>query len=158
MSVSDMSEYLSLLEELTTTLERLTAVQQRKTEAVRVDDLATLNDCIKQEQALSLTLRGFEQKRIGAVSALGLSKIPLSALASHCPVGSELRAKAVSEELLRQYQLYRSASDVARTTLECNLHQIEKLLSDTGAPPVSGAGYGTSEIAPPAGLRSDFHA
>jgi hypothetical protein len=35
--------------------------------------------------------------------------------------------------------LYRSASDVARTTLECNLHQIERMMADESERPVGGA-------------------
>jgi hypothetical protein len=34
--------------------------------------------------------------------------------------------------------LYRSASDAARTTLELNLHQIERMLADEADAPLGG--------------------
>lgn len=47
-------------------------------------------------------------------------------------------AKAAAAKLRDRYVLYRSASDVARTTLECNLHQIERLLADEADAPLGG--------------------
>ena len=38
-----------------------------------------------------------------------------------------MEAKAAAEKLRQKYEVFQSASDVARNTLECNLHAIEKL-------------------------------
>lgn len=159
MTALTHTEYLALLQEVSSTLEKLTEVAQLKTAAVRMDDLATLNECMKQEQALSLALRGFEQKRTASLPALGLVGVPLSTLSSHYPLDHQMEAKAVSESALRHYRLYQSAAEVARNTLESNLHQVESFLAGAGveAPPsftYSGDGY----AAPPQALRTDFRA
>ena len=69
----DFSEYLNFLEELEHTLQQLVDVEQKKSAAVSARDLDALNDCMKREQAFSMTLKGFEQKRARLLAALGLS-------------------------------------------------------------------------------------
>lgn len=146
-------EYLSLLTDLADTLGRLSKVEQEKTAAVLKDDLLALNAFMKQEQALTLKLRGFDRRREQALSALGLDGIPLSGMAGRFPEELRMRARSVEEELRRQYTLYQGAADVARTTLECNLHQVEKTIASMGVEPAA-------EAAPalPKSMKTDFRA
>ncbi|MDF2838895.1 MAG: hypothetical protein K0S60_598 [Evtepia sp.] len=72
METVDYQGYFAFLRELTKTLSHLTEVEQRKTLAVRQDDLDALNECMKQEQAFSLSLRGYDQKRQAALIGLNL--------------------------------------------------------------------------------------
>ena len=64
--------YLDLLSQLSGHLERLTQLSQQKAEAVRRDDLLALDEALKQEQVLTLALRGLEQKRLTLLDQLGL--------------------------------------------------------------------------------------
>jgi len=128
-------EYFDFLEKLGGELEKLTAICKEKTDAVRHDDLMAVNDCMKKEQVISLTLRTMDRRREKMLAELGAGDIPLSGLPEVCPEELRLQARKTSEKLLNRYALYRSAADVSRTTLECNLHQIEKILAeaqDTG--------------------------
>ena len=76
----DFSEYLNFLEELEHTLQQLVDVEQKKSAAVSARDLDALNDCMKREQAFSMTLKGFEQKRARLLAALGLEDVSLREL------------------------------------------------------------------------------
>ncbi len=125
-------EYFRFLEELGQTLDQLTALAQKTAKAVVRDDLDTVNDCMKQEQALSLRLRGLDTKRERILSQLGLSGVPLSGLCEHCPEEIRPQAKKAEERLRERYELFQVASQVSRNTLECNLHQIEKLKAQEG--------------------------
>lgn len=129
---SDFLKYLELLREISGTLARLTGVQREKARVVRLDDLRGLDTCIKQEQAISMELRGYEQKRESALEALGLAGVSLSGLYDRAPVDCRGETREAVEELMLQYQHFHSASEVARNTLECNLHEIEKVLKDLG--------------------------
>ena len=120
-------EYLKLMRSLTKTLEGLTQVEQRKHEAASQGDLAGVEECMKREQVISLTLRGYDQKRDKLLSDLGLAGITLSQLEEHSPDELQMETKAVAEELRRQYKLFQGASQVARDTLEINLRGIEQL-------------------------------
>lgn len=149
-------DYLALLEEISSTLSKLTETAQQKSAAVRQDDLAALNETLKQEQALALALRGHEQKRGPMLTALGFRDASLPALPEQYPPDLRLSAKKTVETLQRQYRLYNSAAQVARNLLETNLHQIEKILADAENP--TGPGYvpQTPPVQPPSSLRSDF--
>ncbi|NCC66760.1 MAG: hypothetical protein EOM14_01010 [Clostridia bacterium] len=123
-------EYLALLEELGKTLDQLLKITKNKISAVRSDDLMALNECIKQEQALSLSLKSIERKRGEMLSNMRLADVPLSGLTERFPASLRRQAKEVTESVKAKYDRYVSASESARTILECALHQIEKMLPE----------------------------
>ena len=125
-------DYLALLTNLSQTLEKLTAIERRKTDAVSQGNLPVVEDCMKQEQVFSLSLRSLEQKRIKLLTQLGLADVNLRHLQEHAPEEYDLETKQVVEELRRQYTLFQAASEVARNTLECNLRQIERIQQAQG--------------------------
>lgn len=151
-------EYLSLLEELAGQMDQLTQLARRKAEAVRRDDLLALDDVMKQEQALSLALRGQEQKRLRLLARLGLQDVPLSGLAGRYPAQLQPQARQTADALRRSYDLYKAAAEVARSTLEINLHQIEQLIAAAGGGPAHGPGYEPPAAEPPKNMKTDFRA
>lgn len=158
MQATEVHGYFSLLRELSQTLEQLTKIEQDKIDAVRQDDLNQLNDCMKQEQVLSLSLRGLEQKRQTVLSGWKLDGLPLSALVSHVPEAQRLEAKAIAEELLQRHTLFQGIFEIAQNTLECNLHQIERHLSELDTESIPSSGYGDPSPELPPKLRTDFRA
>lgn len=118
--------YLDHLDKLGGVLDELAGLAKTKAKAANKGDLGKLDEVMRREQALSMSLRSMEQKRQQFVSQLGLAGSVLSALPDKAPEELRPRAKKTSEGLLRRYMLYKDASEVARTTLECNLHMIEK--------------------------------
>ena len=129
-------EYFAFMEQLGKTLDQLTELAKEKTVAVRRDDLLAVDECMKREQALGLSLRAMDKKRDKLLAAIGLENVTLSGLAQHCPEELQQEARSAANQLRDRYDLYRSASDVARTTLECNLHQIERMMADEADAPL----------------------
>ena len=129
---ASFEQYFALLRELGQVLEQLTALTKEKTEAVHRDDLGAVNDCMKREQVISLSLRSMDVKREKMLSELGLAGVPLSGLAAHCPAELRLEARRVEEDLRNRLAVYHSAADVARATLEISLHEIDKMIADEG--------------------------
>jgi hypothetical protein len=122
--------YLDLLRQLTCALEQLSGLAREKMDAVRKDDLKALDLVLKQEQAISLSMRSLERKRQKTLDQLQLGDVPLSHLADHYPEETRLEAKTTVDDLQRQYKTYQSVSQAARNVLECNLHEIEKTLGN----------------------------
>lgn len=120
-------DYLNLMRSLTHTLEGLTQVEREKNDAASRGDLAGVEACMKREQVISLTLRGYDQKRDAMLAELGLRGVTLSQLESRCPEELQLETKGVVEELRRQYEMFQAASQVARDTLQVNLRAIERI-------------------------------
>lgn len=132
--------YIAFLGQLSATLDELTAIEKEKTDAARRDDLNALNECMKREQAQSLTLRAMDQKRMKLLSELGLEDVTLADFAANCPEQLRGEARAAAEKLRGSYAVYRSAADLARHTLERNLRQIDAYLAEKGEPPELGGG------------------
>ena len=141
-------EYLMLLEGLGRTMDQLAEIERKKTEAVSSSNLNAVEDCMTREQALSLSLRGFEQRRTAMLSKLGIPDTSLSQLEQYSPEGLELETRRAVEDLRRQYEMFQSAASVARNTLECNLRVIERMRASQEK---------AAEAAPPAEPRQyDF--
>ena len=151
--------YLDVLRELSGTLDRLTPLARQKADAVRADDLLALDEVLKQEQALGLNLRGLELRRQKLVPQLGLDNVPLSRLHEHCPPQLANETRKTAAALRESYEIYRSFADMARSTLELNLHQIDKALTDAGVDPkLAAQGYEAPPMEPPQKMKTDFRA
>ena len=149
-----MEALLSLFDQLTEHLRQLTELAKRKTLVVRKNDLLELDKILKEEQAQALSLRGLDNKRIALLRELNLQDIPLTELPSRAPAELRQKARDSVEALRREYSIYHSAAEIARNTLECNLHEVEKFLAAAGAANNSVPG----EVSPPPQMKSDFRA
>lgn len=129
---ASFEQYFAFLQELGAVFEKLTALTKEKTEAVRQGDLGAVNDCMKREQAISLSLRSMDIKREKMLSELGLKGVPLSGLAEHCPAELRQEARQVEEQLRSKLAIYRSAAGVSRNMLEIGLHEIDKMIAGEG--------------------------
>ena len=62
--------------------------------------------------------------------------VPLRELEARGPRETHMETRRTVEALRRKYDVFRSASEVARNTLECNLHAIEQVQKAKDAPPL----------------------
>lgn len=154
----DTSNLLQFFSELQQELDRLMQLQPKKVEAVRAHDLDLLNDCMKQEQALSLSLRGLEQRRDKLLQSLGLSGLSLLEAAQRCPAEQRRDAVDAAEELRRHYNALRSAQEAARTVIEKDLRAINKQLEQRGILSELDDGYSPNTDSMPKSMRTDFRA
>lgn len=122
-------EYLQLLRGLEKTVGQLVELERKKAGAVRANDVQLVDDCIRQEQVLSLSLRGAEQKRAKLLKELGLEHVKLFGLEREAPEELRQEAHETACALHRRYEEYQSASDAARTALERVLIQIDQMLA-----------------------------
>ena len=151
--------YFGVLRELGGVLDRLTPLALQKAETVRANDLLALDEVLKQEQAFSLNLRGLELKRQKLAPQLGLDGVPLSDLPKRCPPQLADEARKTAAALRKSYEIYRSYADMARNTLELNLHQIDKFLENAGVDPkLAAQGYEAPPMEPPQKMKTDFRA
>ncbi len=150
MDAQQYRECFAFLEKLCGTLDALADLQREKSTAVSRDDLLGVEACMKREQALSLSLRSMEQKREKLFSPLGMRDKPFSALPEYCPPELRPQARDLADRVRRCYGIYRSAADAARSNLELNLHQIEKMTAAQA--PAGGIDL------PPSGAFADIRA
>lgn len=151
-------QYLAFLEELLQELNQLTQVGKEKLMAVQNHELDTLNECIKQEQAISLTLRGLEQKRTKVLAAIGCENVPLSEMPRRCPENYRARTQELVDRLLTADQVLKSVQTPSRTIMERDLRAIRKELEARGVVQELEDNYQSAPPAPGKGLRTDFRA
>lgn len=142
-------EYLKLLDGLAGTLDQLADVARKKVKSTREGDLEVLNQCMKEEQVVTLSLKTFEKKRIQMLGQLGLQDVPLNQLSEHFPDESRRQARNTVENLQRQFERYQSASTAARSAMERALRDIERMLPDEETAPPGET---------PPNMRTDFRA
>lgn len=135
MDMTAWQEYMKLMERLGDALDKLTGIERTKTAAVSGADINTVEECMKQEQVISLSLRGLDQKREKLLGQLGLGNVRLRDLAAHSPEECRLETKQAVELLQKKYQIFQSASEVARNALESNMHMIERMQKGQNASP-----------------------
>lgn len=152
------SAYLTTLDGLSADLDKLAELCRKQSDAVRRDDLMGLNEVMKQEQVVGLSLRGREQKRQKLSLELGLDGSRLSALPQRVPERLLLGAQETVERLRRSYEGYQTAAQVARHTLEINLHEIEKILAAQGVDAGQSGAYAGEGAVPPTNMKTDFRA
>ena len=151
--------YFRVLREVGGVLDRLAPLALQKAESARAGDLQAMDEVLKQEQALSLNLRGLELKRQKLASQLGLDGVPLSELPERCPTGLAGEARKTAAGLRKSYEIYRSYAGMARNTLELNLHQIDRFLERAGVDPkLAAQGYEAPPTEPPQKMKTDFRA
>lgn len=128
MDIQSFQEYLHFLDALRVELDQLAVVERRKLESVHAGDLAELDECMKKEQAASLSLRGYEQRRAEMLKKLGLERVSLRELPKYAPDELRNEAELLVERVQRSYQVLSSAQSSARALMEKDLHRIEKYL------------------------------
>lgn len=153
------SAYLDVLDGLSRDLDQMADLCREQSDAVRRDDLIGLDGVMKREQVVGLSLRGREQKRQKLALQLGLDGSRLSALPRLVPESLLPRTQESVERLKRSYDSYQDAAQVARHTLEINLHEIEKIIAAHGIDPAENAGYAAeASVQPPSNMKTDFRA
>ena len=71
--MTSWQDYLNFMKKLSRTLEELAQVEREKNDAVSEGNLSRVEECMKREQALSMSLRGLEQKRSRMLADFGVN-------------------------------------------------------------------------------------
>lgn len=118
-------DYFQLLEKIADTLAEVSEMQKGKKVAVDKGDLDKLDGMMKQEQVFTMTLRGYEQKRLKALSALGVPPGRVSDLEKFMPAAVKTQGKRTVAKLQQNFKQYVTASTATKETLEYHLNMIE---------------------------------
>lgn len=127
--------YLQLLAEIKAVIDQLVNVEQQKLEAVHKGDLLAVDECIRQEQAISLTMRSLDNRRDKMMPELGLVGSNLSNLADLFPPDLRADAAKAASALRSSHADYNSISEATRMALERGLREIDAMMQPAAAAP-----------------------
>lgn len=125
-----MNEFTAVIEELIRLFKDLSQVEEQKLEAAKKNRITHVEDCMNQEQAAILKLRGLEKRLEASQEELGCGKCTFRQILDKAS-GTEdySRLKMLFDTLSHQVRQFKSSSDSARTMIDINLHILNKTLN-----------------------------
>lgn len=134
--MSHTEELLKVLDDTTKFLRDISAVEEEKFQAAIKNQILTLEDCIKKEQALLLRSKGLELKRAAVQKAMGAETLTLRQIIEAADATDKAPLQTAFTELEKALTSYQEIYHRAKTAIEVNLHRVNVQLEKmTGAAP-----------------------
>lgn len=128
-----MDEFKKVIEDLIRLFRQLIKVEEVKLGAAAGKHVGTLEDCVKQEQALLLRLRGLDQNREKTQKKAGYEGLQFREILEKVPDAEREELYGLFDELSREIQMFREINEDANNILQANLYTIEKALRKKSA-------------------------
>ncbi|MEG0108610.1 MAG: hypothetical protein RR705_07140 [Lachnospiraceae bacterium] len=125
----DLSSFISILKGLVGLFKDAVLLEQEKLDAAAKNRVTFVEDCMKQEQAVILKLRGFDRNREEQQAALGFKDLSFQQILAACSEEEKELLSPLFTELNEQVSLFQEISNSAKKMIEINLHNIEVLLA-----------------------------
>lgn len=123
-----MSDFITVIEELILLFQHLIQVEQTKLESIRKNRITYVEDCMNQEQAAIMKLRGLDKRREDCQKKLGFSGYTFQQILAEVNGEQQETLKKLFDSLSQQVRLFQDTNDSAKSMLEINLHLINKAI------------------------------
>lgn len=124
-----MDEFKKIIEDLIRLFRQLIKIEETKLNAAAGKHVAMLEECVTQEQALLLRLRGLEQNREKAQAKAGYGGLLFREILEKVPDSEREELYGLFDELSREVQMFREISEDSNQILQTNIHMIQKALN-----------------------------
>lgn len=118
-------EYTAVIQSLTTVAKDIARVEQIKTAAATEKKHELLDDCIQEEQAHLLKLRGLEQRRMKLQDALGWNSLTLHQILDAALPEQQKALAPLFGKLERQLEQLQQAREASEQIIKVRLHELE---------------------------------
>lgn len=135
-----MDEFKKVIEQLTELFKQLTKIERVKLQAATGNHIGTVEDCVTQQQALLLKLRGLEQARERAQAKAGYGGMQFREILGKVPDEEREELFQLFDEFSRELQMFQEVNDGANQVLRTNLHMIDKALREKTGKTYNGEG------------------
>lgn len=123
-----MDEFKDIIGQLIRVFQQLTKIEQVKLNAVAGKHIGTVEDCVTQQQALLLKLRGLEQARERAQKKAGYDGLQFRQILEKVPDAEREELLGLFDGLSREIQMFREVNENSNEILRTNIHSIDKAL------------------------------
>lgn len=124
-----MDEFKKIIGDLIRLFRQLIKIEETKLNAAAGKHVAMLEECVTQEQALLLRLRGLEQNREKAQAKAGYGGLLFREILEKVPDSEREELYGLFDELSREVQMFREISEDSNQILQTNIHMIQKALN-----------------------------
>ena len=115
--MNDYSSFIEVIREFIQLFEALIPIEQKKLDSAVHNQVSFVEDCMNQEQAAVLRLRGLELKRQKIQKDLGMEQLTFKQLIEEAPEDVKVSLIPLFNELNEKVALFRSVSDSAKDTI-----------------------------------------
>lgn len=141
-----MDEFKKIIEQLIALFRQLTKIETVKLNAVAGRHVGTVEDCVTQQQALLLKLRGLEQARERAQKKAGYEGMRFRQILEQVPDDEREEMFDLFDGLSREIQMFREVNEDANQLLRTNLHSIDKALRQKAGNTYNGDGRSETNV------------
>lgn len=133
-----MAEYrklISLMDELISLFREIIELENNKLDAIAVNDVQKIEEFMKDEQVMTLKLKGLDSKRDAVQAACGLDGLTLKEIVGkvQSPDAEILAEK--DEQLRFLVEELQTATACTQKFIELHLHSLDMLLAQLDEPP-----------------------
>lgn len=121
-------QFVGVIKELIQLFQHLIEVEQNKIEVVRKSQVIALEECMNQEQAAILKLRGLDQKREQLLASMGYGGFTFRQILEKCPSAQKEILSPLFQELEQKINYFKDINDNGKELLQLNLHKIESVM------------------------------
>lgn len=128
-----MEQLIKVCLEISKFIEELTVVENKKFQAALQNNIYIVNECMKQEQAFLMKLKGIDKKREDLQKKLGYENLSFKEIIEKAPLDEKTKLKEVFDMVQNNYKIYKEVFSNAQNAIEVNLHKINKKLESLNA-------------------------
>ncbi len=133
--MTTINDFFNIVLSLIELLEHLLPIEKDKLKAVTSNNLDALNNCMKNEQAHVLKLKGLDKKREQIQADLGYEKLTFKEILDRLPSDQKEEGKRLFTALQGATSQFNEVNDSIKTALDVNMHLISTTLSKLGINP-----------------------
>lgn len=123
-----MEKFRRVVNDLIKLFEESLSLEHRKLKAIEQDRVADVEECMKQEQALVMKLRGLDQKRLRVQKELGWEGKNFRQIIEVVPQEERLEMQQLLERLERAMLVFQDTNQSAMDMMKIHLREIEKVI------------------------------
>lgn len=140
-----MNEFQRVLKELIELFTQLTGIEQVKLEAAAGNHVATVEECMTKEQALTMKLRGLEKEREKYQAEAGYEGMTFHQILEQASEQEAKELLPLFDGLSRVIQMCQEVNEDSQKILKTNLHMIERALKEKEGSTYTGDGKNEAE-------------
>ena len=102
-----MEQLMKVFSQTIQFIDEITEVENIKFQAALKNNIAKVDDCMKQEQVLLLKLRGLDKKRDAAQKALGYENLTFKQIIEKAPESDKEKLNEIFNYIEKKLKLYK---------------------------------------------------
>lgn len=127
--MNDYSSFIKVIKDFIQLFEAMIPLEQKKLDSVVNQKISVVEDCMNQEQAAILRLKGLEIKRQKIQKELGVEDLTFRQILEKVSPEIKDNLQPLFDELTEKIHTFQSINASAKDAIEVNLHVVQSALA-----------------------------